>query len=185
MTTAIEHRWSIRLQIANPALVEPGLLVFQKKLERVVPAPLTLPVPGAYLLHPNSGDLNLLTDLMRRAYSLGCEMPPALRLRMRGYLSSCEARPLLDCSWMCFLDGRVVSACLIALPRGDSAPRLIDLITDADWQGRGLATTLLEKSQHALVEHGFNSLWLSCHAGDPAAIRKFEQLGFQRQSIRS
>jgi len=178
MTTAIEHRWSIKLQIANPALVEPGLLVLQKKLERVVPAPLTIPVPGAYLLHPNSGDLNLLTDLMRRAYSLGCETPPALRLRLRGYFSSCEARPLLDCSWMCFVDGRVVSACLIALPRGDSAPRLIDLITDTAWQGRGLATTLLEKSQHALVENGFSSVQLMCYAADDLRIQKLKQLGF-------
>lgn len=182
MTTAIEHRWSIKLQTANPALVEPGLLVFQKKLERVVPAPLALPVPGAYLLHPNSGDLLALADLMRRAYRLGYDALPALRLRLHCYFSSGEARPLLDCSWMCFFDGRVVSACLIALPRGETAPKLIDLITDAGWQGRGLATTVLEKSQHALVEQGYHSLRLSCHSGDQAAIRKFEQLGFQSQS---
>ena len=183
MTTAIEHRWNITLHTANSALVEPGPMVFQKKLEHVVPAPLTLPVPGAYLLHPNSGDLHALADLIRKAYRLGYDALPALRLRLFGHFYSSDARLLLDCSWICLLDERVVSACLIALPRGDSAPGLIDLITDVNWQGRGLATTLLEKSQHALVEHGFNSLWLSCHAGDSAAIRKFEQLGFQHQSI--
>ncbi|NMB67717.1 MAG: GNAT family N-acetyltransferase [Chloroflexi bacterium] len=182
MTTAFDHRWNVKLQIANPALVEAGPLVLQKKLERVVPAPLALPVPGAYLLHPNSGDLHPLADLMCRAYGLGFDALPALRMRLHSYFSSGEARPLLDCSWMCFLDGRIVSACLIAMPRDESAPKLIDLVTDAGWQRHGLATTVLEKSQHALVEHGFTSLWLSCHAGDHAAIRKFEQLGFQHPS---
>lgn len=182
MTTAFEHRWNVKFHTANPALIESGLIIFHKKLDRVVPAPLPLPIPGAYLLHPNSGDLNPLADLMRRAYGLGHEMLPALRQRLHSYFTSGAARPLLESSWMCFVDGQPVSACLIALPRGDSVPKLADLITDAAWQKQGLATAVLEKSLHALVENGFSSLRLSCYSGDHAIIRKLEQLGFQAQN---
>lgn len=178
MTTAFEHRWNVTLQAAHPDLNDCGVIVLQKSLEKVIPSPLPLPLSAAYLLHPTSSDLDVLMDLMQAAYDLPDESLPALRLRLHNYFSAGDANPLLDSSWMCFLDGRPISACLLAMPSGTQVPQLVDLMTVAPWQKHGLATVILEKSLHALVENGFSSVQLTCYAADFPVIHKLKQFGF-------
>ncbi|TLN00305.1 GNAT family N-acetyltransferase, partial [bacterium] len=144
------------------------------------PSPLPLPISAAYLLHPTSSDLEVLVDLMQAAYDLPDEALPALRLRLHNYFSAGDAHPLLDSSWMCFLDGRPISACLLAMPRDAQVPQLVDLMTVAPWQNHGLATVVLEKSLHALVENGFSSVQLTCYDADLPVIHKLEQFGFEQ-----
>lgn len=178
MTTAFEHRWNVTLQASHPDMIDCGVVVLQKSLAKVIPSPLALPLSAAYLLHPTSSDLEILVDLMRSAYDLPDESLPALRMRLHSYFSAGDADPLLDSSWMCFLDGRPISACLMAMPRGGQVPHMVDLMTIAPWQKHGLATAVLEKSFHALVENGFSSVQLTCYAADLPVIQKLEQFGF-------
>lgn len=178
MTTAFEHRWNVTFQAAKPDLIESGTVVLQKSLEKVVPSPLPLPLPAAYLLHPTSGDLEVLADLLQAAYALPDESIPALRQRLHNYFSAGDSRPMLESSWMCFHNGRLVSACLVSMPRGESVPQITDLVTVVPWQNHGLATVLLQKTLHALVENGHDSVQLLCYSADHGRIKKLEQFGF-------
>ena len=178
MTTAFDHRWNVIIQTTDPGLAQSGAVCFQKPLRDVVPSPLPLPFLGAYLVHPTHGDLELLTGLLQSAYELEDAAQPALRLRLRDYFSTSTARPLLDGSWICFVDGTPVSACLISLARGTKTPHITDLMTAAPWQGHGLATVVLEKSFHALVEKGFSAVRLLCSDGTAPLVRHLKKIGF-------
>lgn len=144
----------------------------------MIPSPLPLPFPGAYLLHPGQGDLQLLAGLLQAAYDLNGDMLPALRRRLRDFFSRETAHPLLDCSWMCFADGVPVSACLVALSNGSDTPQIVDLVTARSWQGHGLATVLMQKTFHTLVERGFFSVRMICSDRAASLNHKLQSLGF-------
>lgn len=178
MITAFKHRWNVKYQASDPELDKSGAVLFLKILADVVPAPLPLPLPGAYLLHPTSGDLESLAGLTQAAYGLDDGTLPALRLHLREYFSSGAQHPLLDSSWMCFMNGTPVSACLIAQPPDTKTPCLVDLMTASAWQGHGLAKAVLQKSLHALVENGFTQISLTCYDATPAVRNRLKKYGF-------
>lgn len=178
MTTVFEHRWNLTYQVDVPAILQAGDVVFQKTLADVIPSPLPMPVTGAYLLHPSSSDFELLAGLMQAAYGLDGEALPQLRLRMRHYFLTIESHPLLDSSWLCFIDGTAVSACLVARPRGSKTPQIVDLMTTCPWQGKGLGLALLQKSLHALVEKGYPAVQMVCPVQNKPLIQSLKQLGF-------
>lgn len=178
MTSASEFPWNIILNSAEPGLNLSGAVVYHKILDDVIPSPLPLPFPGAYLLHPGQSDLDLLTGLLQVAYGLNSDKLPVLRLRLRDFFSRETARPLLDCSWMCFADGIPVAACLVALPHGSATPQIVDLVTARPWQGHGLGTVVLQKSFHTLVEKGFPAVRLICSEAAIPLRQKLESLGF-------
>lgn len=178
MTTAFGHCWNLTYQVDPPTFSNAGDFVLQKTLADVIPSPLPLPVTGAYLLHPGGGDYELLAALTQSAYGLDGAALPELRLHMRRYFLTVESHPLLDSSWMCFVDGAPVSACLIARPRGSETPRIFDLMTARPWQGKGLAMTLLQKSLHALVEKGYTALRVGCPIQEKSLLQRLEQFGF-------
>ncbi len=159
-------------------MIQTGGVLIQKTLADVIPSPLPLPVTGAYLLHPTNGDFELLAGLMQAAYGLNGEALPQLRLRMRHYFLTLESHPLLDSSWMCFVDGKPVSACLIAQPREFKTPQVVDLMTARPWQGKGLGMALIKKSLHALVEKGYSTVRMVCSVQDKPLIQRLQQIGF-------
>lgn len=178
MTSAFEFPWNMILQSAEPGLDLSGAVVYQKPLHDVIPSPLPLPFPGAYLLHPSQSDLELLAGLLQATYGLNGDQLPALRRRLRDFFSRETARPLLDCSWMCFADGIPVSACLVALSHGSATPQIVDLATALPWQGHGLGTVVMQKSFHTLVEKGFSAVRLICSESATDLNQKLESLGF-------
>lgn len=178
MTTVFEQPWNISIQTDTPMMARSGVVIFQKYLKDVIPSPLPLPVPDAYLLHPNSGDFELLATLMQAAYGLQDNTSRESRLHMRGYFLLTESHPALSSSWMCFVDGLLVSACLVALPHGTKTPYIVDWMTAIPWQGKGLGKTLLQKTLHSLVEDGFRVVRMSCTNIDLSTARHLEKIGF-------
>ena len=79
--------------------------------------------------------------------------------------------------------GEVVGACVvchaISTARGALVAKLDDVTIRADWQGRGVGTTLLEGLAAHLRELGVTRIDTSCHRDNEDAWRFYERLGFR------
>lgn len=85
--------------------------------------------------------------------------------------------PFLDAaSFVAVADGRIVSASLVTLYKGQ--PLLAYSMTDPDYQRRGLAGGLIRESLDALAEAGFSGLYLVVTVGNPAQ-KLYSALGFE------
>jgi len=61
---------------------------------------------------------------------------------------------------------------------------LLQIAIDPTEQGRGLAEALLRFSMEQLAEEGVTRLMLEVRASNQRAIRLYERLGFERDSVR-
>ena len=85
--------------------------------------------------------------------------------------------PLIDAaSFVTFSDGRIVSASIITFWKDE--PLLAYSMTDPDYQRRGLAGSLIEKSIEALRATSMPHLFLVVTEGNPAQ-KLYARLGFE------
>lgn len=141
------------------------------------PAEVTLPVRTV-----EASDLSDLAQLMHDAYAgtidvTGDETLADSENEIRQYLVGSHGPALLDCSYLAEEHGIPVSTSLVCLFQ--DAPLLAFTFTEPSWQGRGLATNLVQLSMNALSARGFQQLHLFVTVGNEPAMRIYEKLGFQ------
>lgn len=78
----------------------------------------------------------------------------------------------------------VTSCTLIVIPnltRGGAPYGLIEnVVTDADWRGRGFATALLRAATDRAWVHGCYKVMLLTGSKEPATLRFYEKAGFEQ-----
>jgi GNAT superfamily N-acetyltransferase len=127
-------------------------------------------------------DLGDLAHLMLDAYTgtidfSGEETLSDAERELEAYFGGTYGPPLLDCSFVAE-DGRLpVCTSLICL--FEDAPLLAFTFTEPSWQGKRLATNLIQLSMNALSARGYTSLRLFVTVGNDPAIHIYEKLGFQ------
>jgi ribosomal protein S18 acetylase RimI-like enzyme len=142
----------------------------------VEPAPAGLPARS-----PAPDDLEELAALMLDAYrgtidADGDETLDVARDEVAGYFAGRSGAPHLEHSRVAIDDGRIVSAVLVSEFEG--TPLIAYVFTAADHKGRGLADALTRAAMRSLADAGRERVHLWVTAGNTAAERIYERLGF-------
>ena len=125
-----------------------------------------------------------LAELMFSAYvgtiDYDGETPDDARAEIDKYLDDTEMKPLLNCSWLFFAHGRMVSACLISWWASKRCPIVGYVITHPDWKNRGIAAELLQETLQSLSEQNYSLVRAVITEGNVPSERLFSQAGFTR-----
>ncbi len=137
-------------------------------------------VPILTLRHVREDDRPGLARAMYAAYHGGFDEPRMTMDDVEGYLwtffDSGIAAPLSECSFVALDEGRIVAATQVCLDEG--RPLLARVYTMPSRQNRGLARTLIQLSENALLERGDQVLTLLVKAGNLPARHLYESMGF-------
>jgi len=129
---------------------------------------------------PRPDDREQLAELMLAAYRGAADDDGETIAEARAEIADVydsTTRPFMpEASFVVEIDGALVSASLISLFRG--APLVTHLMTDPRYKRRGLGTSALQRSVHALVAQGWTSLTLYVTATNTPAVALYEKLGF-------
>jgi len=94
------------------------------------------------------------------------------------YLHGDNVQPILDCSWLLFVDGSLASACLV----GDWIDREIPLIayvmTAGEWKKKGFSKIVLGASLECLVNDGYSQVAAVITEGNRPSEKLFHGYGF-------
>ena len=82
---------------------------------------------------------------------------------VQSYLEVGEVQPLLECSWLFFLNGNLASACLVSQRAGGQIPLVAYIMTGGEWKNQGLAKIVLAASLNPWETLAFQG-W-GCHNG--------------------
>ena len=84
---------------------------------------------------------------------------------------------LPSCSYFSQTPKRVNGVTMVTLFR--SVPLLAYVVTAPEWQGKGVATTLIQASEQALVRQGYKTLYLVVTKQNYRASSLYRTLGFR------
>lgn len=130
---------------------------------------------------PAPDDLEELAGLMLDAYrgtidADGDETLEVARDEVAGYFAGRSGAPHLEHSRVAIDDGRIVSAVLVSEFEG--TPLIAYVFTAADHKGQGLGDALTRAAMRSLADAGRERVHLWVTAGNAAAERIYERLGF-------
>ncbi len=97
---------------------------------------------------------------------------------VQSYLEVGELQPLLECSWLFFLNGTLASACLVSQRAGGQTPLIAYIMTGGEWKNQGLAKIVLAASLECLGDTGFSQVTAFITDGNEPSERLFEGYGF-------
>jgi len=89
-----------------------------------------------------------------------------------------------DCLCAGIKDGNKLAGFIIVQAVNVHKARLITLDISQRYRARGLGTRLLEHAHNYLKERGFRKMLLEVQAGNRAAIRLYQQLGYNYVRLR-
>lgn len=125
-------------------------------------------------------DVSALVALMFDAYRGTIDdegdTPDDARAEVRRTLDGAYGDFLPACSFAVEEGGRMLAATLVT--RWQGAPLLAFVMTHPNAKGRGLATYLIQQSSIALLDQGYDELYLFVTEGNVPAQRVYERLGF-------
>lgn len=84
--------------------------------------------------------------------------------------------------WLAEADSTLTGYGIMSVAAGES--HILNLCVDPDWQGRGIGRMLLEQMLRAARAHGADIALLEVRPSNLAALRLYEQLGFNQYSVR-
>lgn len=131
---------------------------------------------------PTPADVEALAVLMLDAYlgtvdADGDETLEMARQEVAGFFAGASGAPLLDRSLVATDGAEIAAAVLVS--RYDGMPLLAYVMTGAEYKGRGLATALVARCLRSLHAAGEERAHLWVTAGNAAAERIYERLGFE------
>ena len=93
------------------------------------------------------------------------------------------ARPELGFVWLAHAGADVVGACVvcyaISTSRGGVVAKLDDMTIDAQWQGRGVGTSMLGALAQQLRDANVGRIDTACHRANDGAWRFYARHGFK------
>jgi hypothetical protein len=138
---------------------------------------------GALVRGDISLDLETMAALMISAYEGtvdydGESLKDAVT-EVQSYLEVGELQPLLECSWLFFLNGTLASACLVSQRAGGQMPLIAYITTGGEWKNHGLAKIVLAASLECLGDTGISQVTAFITDGNGPSERLAEktQLG--------
>ena len=157
-----------------PERLPPRIVMSAPLVHRDIEPPLPIRVAA-------DDDLPALAELLVAAYAgtvdgLGQTSAEALEELQHHTTGELIGPMLWDCSFVA-LDGETLAATVIACEE-KGVPLLPYIFAHPDWQGRGLASALIQYAMNALVDRGYAQVRLRVALANVRARRLYEHIGF-------
>lgn len=80
-------------------------------------------------------------------------------------------------------NNKIVGFCISEVSESGTAGKITELYVEPLSRGKGLATTLIEKTEEYLKDKGCKDIWISVLSFNPTALELYKKLNYKQRDI--
>ncbi len=140
--------------------------------------------PTYQVRSPTESDVDELAELMFDSYQgtidYDGETIQKAKSEVKSYFERPDSRPLISCSLVALLEGRIISACLLSKWEMRPNPLISYIMTRSNFRGKGLGRAIVYMALQRVRTAGCNGAVAVVTEGNIPSERLLVGLGFRR-----